>query len=43
LIQKINKFPEISIRDICFKTLNNNSYFAHGENILIAMLADEDE
>jgi hypothetical protein len=43
LIQKINKFPDISIRDICFKTLNYNSYFAHGENILIAMLADEDE
>ncbi|KAB7503292.1 hypothetical protein Anas_13011 [Armadillidium nasatum] len=32
-----------NVREICYKILNNNSYFAHGENILIAMLADEEE
>ncbi|KAL7636733.1 UNVERIFIED_CONTAM: hypothetical protein RMT77_012487 [Armadillidium vulgare] len=30
-------------RNICYKVIDNNSYFAHGENILIGMLADEDE
>ena len=43
LIQRVNKFPDKNVREICYKILNNNSYFAHGENILIAMLADEEE
>jgi hypothetical protein len=43
VIQRINKFPDTNARNICYKVIDNNSYFAHGENILIGMLADEDE
>ena len=43
LLQRINKISQISIREICYQVINNNSYFAHGENILLAMVADEDE
>ena len=43
VIQRINKFPDSNARNICYKVIDNNSYFAHGENILIGMLADEDE
>ena len=43
VIQRINNFPDSNARNICYKVIDNNSYFAHGENILIGMLADEDE
>ena len=43
MIQRINKFPDTNARNICYKVIDNNSYFAHGKNILIGMLADEDE
>ena len=43
MIVRINNFPDQRVREICYKVLNNNSYFAHGENILVAMLADMDE
>ena len=42
-IIKINNFPDLRIRQICYNVLNNNSFFAHGENILVAMLGDIDE
>lgn len=45
LFSLINRIKEFSkkIQDICFEVLNNNSYFAHGENILLSMLADIDD
>ena len=43
MIARINNFPDQRIREICYKVLNNNSYFAHGESIFVAMLADMDE
>ena len=43
VIQRIHKFPDSNVKNICYQVINNNSYFAHGENILIRMLADEDE
>ena len=43
VIQRINKFPDSNVKNICYKVIDNNSYFAHGENILIGMLADKDE
>ena len=33
VIQRINKFQDSNVRNICYKVINNNSYFAHGENI----------
>ena len=44
IIIRINNFPDLKIRQICYNVLNNNSiFFAHGENILVAMLGDIDE
>ena len=43
LITRTNKFPQEAVRNISYKVLNNNSYFAHGENILVMKLADNDE
>ena len=43
MIVRINNFPDQRIREICYNVLNNNSFFAHGENILVAMLGDMDE
>ena len=42
VIQRINKFPDSNVKNICYQVINNNIYFAHGENILIGMLADQD-
>ena len=38
VIQRINKFPDSNAKNICYQGINNNSYFANGENILIEML-----
>ena len=43
MIVRINCLPDKKIRDICYNVLNNKSFFAHGENILVAMLGDSDE
>ena len=43
MIQRINKFPDSNNKNICYKVIDNNSYFAHGESILIGMLADDNE
>ena len=43
IIQRINKLTDSNAKNICSKVIYNNSYFAHGENILIGMLADQDE
>ena len=37
------KISDKKIKDICYNVLNNNSFFAHGENILVSMLSDSDE
>ena len=43
IIIRINNFPDLRIRQICYNVLNNNSFFAHGEYILVAMLGDMDK
>ena len=43
MIQRINSFPDIKIRELFYKVLNNNSYFTCGENIFVAMLSDKDQ
>ena len=43
MIARINNFPDQRVEQICYNVLNNNSFFAHGENILVAMLGDVDE
>ena len=37
------KISDKKIKDTCYNVLNNNSFFAHGENILVLMLSDSDE
>ncbi len=43
MIKHVRNFHDKKIKNICFKVLNNNSYFAHGENILIGMFGDSDQ
>lgn len=42
MMQRTKRFNNKQARDIALTVLQNNSFFAHGENILVAMLADED-
>ena len=38
------KISDKKIKDTCYNVFNNNnSFFAHGENILVLMLSDSDE
>ena len=44
MIVRINcQSDKKKIKDICYNVLNDNSFFAHGENILVSMLGDSDE
>lgn len=43
IMKKIRDFPVQKTKDIAIKNLKVNSYFAHTENVLIAILGDEDE
>ena len=43
MIVRINCLSDKKIKDICYNVLKNNSFFAHGENILVSMLSDSDE
>ena len=35
------KFPNRQIREIAIKTAQRNAFFAHSENVLLAMLSDK--
>ena len=43
LIQRITKFSNKKVREIALKVVQRNAFFAHPENILLGMLADENE
>ena len=43
LYQRIQVFPDSQVKDIATKVVERNAYFAHPENIMLAMLADENE
>ena len=43
LYQRIQVFPDSQVKDIATKVVKRNTYFAHLENIMLAMLADENE
>ena len=42
IIEKIEKFPNKRIKDISMKVIQRNAFFAHPENVLLAMMGDED-
>ena len=42
ILTQVMEFPNKIIQDIAVAVLQRNAYFAHHENILLAMLADND-
>ena len=43
LIKRINSLPNEEIREVALDAVQRNGYFAHSENLLIAMLGDGNE
>lgn len=43
VVERVTKFPKKNVRDIALKVLQRNAFFAHHENVLLAMLGDGDE
>ena len=42
-IKEFKSFLTANVKDIASKVVKRNAYFAHLENIMLAMLADENE
>jgi len=43
LIERVRQFPADKVRDMSMKVLQRNAYFAHSENVILGMLAEDDE
>ena len=43
IAERVIKFPSKNIRDVANEVLQKNPLFAHHEDILLAMLGDDDE
>jgi len=43
LIERVYQFPTDKAKDILMKVLQRNAYFSHSENVILGMLADDDE
>ena len=43
LVHRIQRFPHSKIRSIALKVVQRNAFFAHPENVLLGMLADNEE
>jgi len=43
LIERVCQFPTDKVRDISMKVLQRHAYFAHSENVVLGMLAEDDE
>ena len=43
LIERVRQFRTDKVRDISMKVLQRNAYFAHSENVILGMLAEDDE
>jgi len=39
----VRQFPTDKVSDISMKALQRNAYFAHSENVILGMLAEDDE
>ena len=42
LIEGVRQFPTDKVRDISMKVLQRNAYFAHSENVILGMLAEDE-
>jgi len=42
-IERVRQFPTDKVREISMKVLQRNAYFAHSENVILGMLAEDDE
>lgn len=42
MVKRVNTFYKKEVRDIALKSLQRNAFFAHPENVLVAMLGDAD-
>jgi len=43
LIERVHQFRTDKVRDISMKVLQRNAYFPHSENVILGMLAEDDE
>ena len=43
LCRQIQVFPDSLVKDIATRVVERNAFFAHPENIMLAMLGDENE
>ena len=43
IVQRVMKFSNKNVREIATMVLHRNAYFAHHENLLLAMLGDDDQ
>ena len=43
MVQRVLLFPNKRVTQIALKVLKRNAFFAHQENILLSMLADDDK
>ena len=43
ILVRTTKLPNKKVREIALTVLQRNAYFAHHENIILAMLGDDDE
>ena len=43
LTERVRQFPTDKVRDISMKVLQQNAYFTHSENVILGMLAEDDE
>ena len=43
LIERVRQFPTDKVKHISMTVLQRNAYFAHSENVILGMLAEDDE
>ena len=43
MLKRVTQFPDKQVRDITFKVLRRNVFFAHLEHVIIAMLGNENK
>ena len=43
MLRRVTQFPDKQVRDIAFKALRRNFFFAHAEHVIIATLGNENK
>ena len=43
LMQSVKRFPNAKVKSIAMRVVKYNAYFSHPENVLLCMLADDDD